>query len=488
MANRNNLIHPPRLQGNENAEMVPPHPPPNPPNPNPPQPNANIPLDNLALLVSRLVIETLRTEGRHIINEIINPVGDINNDVDIPVNVNNEGNLSDMDKVPDIVKSLRDFSGKPGEFSSWKKSVERILAIYEHLKGTPKYYGILSVIRNKIVGEADTALESYNTPLNWDKIAKCLTLHYADRRDVGTLEYQMTTLVQGNSSIHEFYQNVYHHLSLILNKLSCMDMGPESLQNMTQSYRSKALDTFVRGLNGDLPTLLSISGPTDLPQALQLCQKLQNVNYRTQHAHGSQSTMRKNFFQTPPLPPKRNNHPLPQHQVNRYPKREFYPALLHDPQPSQIPQFTARQQPQGPQVVRPNVPQYPNYWQLPPKPRRYEPMDVDQSIRSRAVNYQNRPNVGRQFPVKRESGQQPDFKNKQQRNYHTQAFNIMPEVLEETMYHNSVSSDEALREYLSLEETVPFPPPEAFQDTAPLEVPNEDELEEGEIVQHPFLD
>ncbi|CAD7087797.1 unnamed protein product [Hermetia illucens] len=90
--------------------------------------------------------------------------------------------------------------------------------------------------------------------------------------------------------------------------------------------------------------------------------------------------------------------------------------------------------------------------------------------------------------IKRESGQQPDFKNKQQRNYHTQAFNIMPEVLEETMYHNSVSSDEALREYLSLEETVPFPPPEAFQDTAPLEVPNEDELEEGEIVQHPFLD
>ncbi|CAD7091700.1 unnamed protein product [Hermetia illucens] len=292
MANRNNLIHPLRLQGNENAEMVPPHPPPNPPNPNPPQPNANIPLDNLALLVSRLVIETLRTEGRNIINEIINPV------------------------------------------------------------------------------------ESYNTPLNWDKIAKCLTLHYADRRDVGTLEYQMTTLVQENSSIHEFYQNVYHHLSLILNKLSCMVMGPESLQNMTQSYRSKALDTFVRALNGDLPTLLSISRPTDLPQAFQLCQKLQNVNYRTQLAHGSQSTMRKHFFQTPPLPPKRNNHPLPQHQVNRYPNREFYPALLHDPQPSQIPQFTARQQPQGPQVVRPNVPQYPNYWQLQPTPREQQYREI----------------------------------------------------------------------------------------------------------------
>lgn len=44
-----------------------------------------------------------------------------------------------------------------------RKSVDRILKIYDHLKGTLKYYGILSVILNKIVGHADIALESYNT-------------------------------------------------------------------------------------------------------------------------------------------------------------------------------------------------------------------------------------------------------------------------------------------------------------------------------------
>ena len=60
--------------------------------------------------------------------------------------------LDDLDKIPDVVKSLRDFSGQPGKFGSWKKSVDGILKIYENLKGTPKYYGILSVIRNKITG------------------------------------------------------------------------------------------------------------------------------------------------------------------------------------------------------------------------------------------------------------------------------------------------------------------------------------------------
>lgn len=137
-----------------------------------------------------------------------------------------------------------------------EKSIDRILSIYETQKGTPKYYGILSVIRNKIIGNADVVLESYNTPLDWSAISKCLTMHYADKRDLSTLEYQMTTLVQGNRTVSEFYQEVYEHLSLMLNKLGCLETSQESLHMLTQSYRNKALDAFIRGLNGDLHKLL----------------------------------------------------------------------------------------------------------------------------------------------------------------------------------------------------------------------------------------
>lgn len=51
-------------------------------------------------------------------------------------------NLQDLDKVPDIVKSLHDFSRDPAEFGSWKKSVDRILETYAHTVGTAKYFGI----------------------------------------------------------------------------------------------------------------------------------------------------------------------------------------------------------------------------------------------------------------------------------------------------------------------------------------------------------
>jgi len=84
------------------------------------------------------------------------------------------------------VKSIRGFSGDRSELSSWKKGVDRILETYAGQEGTAKYFGILHSIRNKITGNADTALESYNIPLNWSAISKCLTLQYADIRDLST--------------------------------------------------------------------------------------------------------------------------------------------------------------------------------------------------------------------------------------------------------------------------------------------------------------
>ena len=103
------------------------------------------------------------------------------------------------------------------------------LVLYETLRGTGRYYAILHVIRTKITGDADTALESCSTPLDWVKVRKCLTMHYSDKRDIGALEYQMTILCQGNKIINDFYQKVYQHLSLILDKVDCHDFDEKML-------------------------------------------------------------------------------------------------------------------------------------------------------------------------------------------------------------------------------------------------------------------
>lgn len=153
---------------------------------------------------------------------------DNDEDSDQPVGAMSS-NMSEIEKIPDIVKSIRDFSGTPGEFNPWRKSVDRVLDLYEAQKNTGRYYAILHTIRNKIVGEADTALEAYRTPMHWTKIKKYLMMHYSDKRDIGTLEYQLTCLCQGNKSINDFYQEVYQHLSLILYKIACLDLEESSI-------------------------------------------------------------------------------------------------------------------------------------------------------------------------------------------------------------------------------------------------------------------
>lgn len=64
-----------------------------------------------------------------------------------------------------------------------------------------------------------------------------------------------------------------------------MDMSLDATNGLIHAYGEKALDTFVRGLKGNLLKLLSIREPVDLPQILHICPKLQNVNYRTQYAN-----------------------------------------------------------------------------------------------------------------------------------------------------------------------------------------------------------
>lgn len=425
------------------------------------------PNDPMSVLNSAQIRAIIRQE----ISRQSNPQNE-NHEIDERIE-NVDNNLSGMDKIPDVVKSLRDFSGEPGQFASWKKSVDRILKIYEPLRGSTKYYGILSVIRNKIVGCANIALESYNTPLNWPRISKCLTMHYADRRDVGTLEYQLTTLVQNSSSITEFYQQVYKHLSLIMDKLACMDLSNETLSVMTQSYRQKALDTFIRGLRGDLPRLLSMKEPIDMPQALHLCLKLDNISYRTQHAFNSQTTLKKTTHNF--MPNQRHAQPS---RVPFYPELACFPRPMpprHDFQnfnqqnynshgyskPQHFNNSTQRNYNNYPKPQNYNFNQqyYNSYPRpLPPKPLpKAEPMDIDHSLQTRFVNYQNRPNIKPTFnqnfrpynnttqPQKRTyDSQQHQIPNKFQRTYFTQTGN-------EDIENISEENNDGLQDYSQLE-------------------------------------
>lgn len=334
-------------------------------------------------------------------------------------------NVSESERIPDIVKTLREFSGRPGEFNSWRKAVERILTLYAQYRGTPKYFSILHAIRHKVVGDADAALEAYRTPLEWPAIRKCLILHYSDKRDISTLEYQMSILTQRNLTITDFYQRVYRHLSLILDKIDCLEIGEESLSILSKTYREKALDTFIRGLNGNLPSLISVTSPTSLSQALHTCLILGNLGGRNS--------------QHPDDRGHRNNG-----QTRHTRNLQFYPELTYPSREHAKPPAT-HGQPSGRNNTADTRPP------LPPKPS--VPMEVDQSLQTRQVDYQNRLRQnqsysGGQTIHKRQLSNNSHQPQKHQRVFNTEAVvHQEPDPLEEPEYQeeglNQDEHDEA---------------------------------------------
>lgn len=70
---------------------------------------------------------------------------------------------------------------------------------------------------------------------------KYLAMYYSDKRDVRTLECQITTSTQRGNSIQQFYQ----YLALILNKIYCLELTEKAVITTPTAYSSKTLDTFV---------------------------------------------------------------------------------------------------------------------------------------------------------------------------------------------------------------------------------------------------
>lgn len=80
----------------------------------------------------------------------------------------------DQEKVPEVCRLIKKLSGDRASLNFWKKYVERIMNIFKGQEHTHKNYLVTLAVRTKVVGEVETVLESYNGPMNWKSISKCL--------------------------------------------------------------------------------------------------------------------------------------------------------------------------------------------------------------------------------------------------------------------------------------------------------------------------
>lgn len=142
---------------------------------------------------------------------------------------------------------------------------------------------------------------------------------------------------------------------------------------------------------------------------------MENQTYRTDHS-------KKQHLNSPSVPPRRNNRQYHFHQNYQKP---FYPQIAHLPQIPR-PQYFQQQRPWNENLRKNNFFSPPRPFA--PKPTaKPQPMDIDQSIQTRQVNYMNRPQQT-QFAGKRPPpNSQQTHGAKFQRNYHIDASEENPD-------------------------------------------------------------
>lgn len=98
-------------------------------------------------------------------------------------------------KIPDFVKELPVFDGKASELMRWVMEVEHILQMYAKLpRDSAAYHVIEGTIRRKIKGEAADVLNSNCVTSRWSHIKSTLLLYYKDKRELKTLDHELSAI------------------------------------------------------------------------------------------------------------------------------------------------------------------------------------------------------------------------------------------------------------------------------------------------------
>lgn len=333
-------------------------------------------------------------------------------------------------QTPQIIRILPPFDGNPIKLHSFIRSIDDLMPEIERVRGTPAYTVWLLAIRSKIIGDADSVLEFYGTSTDWDEIKTNLVTHYSDKRDEVSLTKDLFKLSQKDKNIEDFYKEIQFSLSLMVNQLNLNEPNRDVRSAKTQFYQDMGLKVFLAGLNEPIGQVIRAQCPTSLKDALRRCLEERNFHYQKpksnpppvpsrnkfqttnnnnpfSYGHASRSNaipripfqpnyQQMNPFQyIPPFAHPNNFHPAQQPFQQIPPQRALPPAQPNNfPRAQQPPSQNPFQR--NPPSAQPNNS---NRQQAPvansgahrlPRPI---PMEVDHSIRSRQMNYMNRPHL-----------------------------------------------------------------------------------------------
>lgn len=229
------------------------------------------------------------------------------------------------DESLEVIKSLPVFNGKTS-YVSWREAANNSMSLYK--KGSRRYYAALTILRNKVVEEANDIITNHGTVLNLEAILSRLDFAYSDKRPLHIIEQEMSIMRQGSLTILDYYNEVNKKLTALINKTIMTHGSISELTNeLNKKNRQHALRVFITGLNAPLANILFSLAPTDLPNALAKAQELESNNIRANFAlqfnRNSQNSNQK----------PQNTLRFPHHNERNFPRNKFFQDRHTQPKP-----------------------------------------------------------------------------------------------------------------------------------------------------------
>ena len=129
------------------------------------------------------------------------------------------------------------------------------------------------MIRQKITGRADKALNSRNVPNDWVQIRAALVEHFADHRDLATFQQQIPYLVQGSKSLDEYYHETLELQAKISAKITLSPEYAGHVQAVVNFSSQSIKHAFIDGLRRPYAAYTRNANPENLAQAFQIAKQ-----------------------------------------------------------------------------------------------------------------------------------------------------------------------------------------------------------------------
>lgn len=172
-------------------------------------------------------------------------------------------------RIPDAIKDVPTFDGNPRLLFDFINNVEEILSLIPQLNDNINYKKvIIRSIRNKIIGQANEALNMYGTAIDWEEIRNNLIVHYSDKRNETTLIRDLHQIRQNQCTVETFYSEIIEVLSAMINHVKMHEKNVTVIEAKLLLYQEMCLNTFLSGLRKPLGSTIRAMRPMKLTDAL----------------------------------------------------------------------------------------------------------------------------------------------------------------------------------------------------------------------------